>query len=69
MLRNEKKIRFVRAFVSPVFGNVWMGREVTIQQKQAMRFVELGLAEEVKAENGRRGNSSGSKASPSGDAE
>ena len=52
MIPNRKvKIRLIRDdFSSPVLGNVWIGREVTLNIATANRFVELGYAEFADAE-------------------
>lgn len=62
-----KKVRFIRAFTSPQYGNVWIGREVIVSHKQAVRFIEEKLAEEVRKSDGGRGNTGRSKAAPAGD--
>ena len=48
------KIKFTKSFSSTTFGNVWQGREVIVTNKQALRFIGSGLAEQVKPEDGKR---------------
>jgi hypothetical protein len=41
------KIKFLRDFVSPVFGNVWQTRELMCESSMAKKMIEAGLAEEI----------------------
>lgn len=52
MIPNRKvRIRIIRDdFSSPVLGNVWIGREVTLNIATAQRFVDLGYAEFIDGE-------------------
>ncbi|MEO0375587.1 MAG: hypothetical protein AAF329_13370 [Cyanobacteria bacterium P01_A01_bin.17] len=39
-----KEIVFTKEFTSPVFGNVYIGKEVKAKQKEAEKLVENGFA-------------------------
>lgn len=40
-----KKIKFIKNFSSPVYGNVYIGREVSVKGIEAEKQVALGNAE------------------------
>lgn len=44
------KIKFTNSFSSPVFGNVYIGKEVTLRPNEAAKYLNSGMAQEVKAE-------------------
>lgn len=48
-----QKIKFLKNFSSPVFGNVWMGRVVSLKSKEAQKYINMDwaeLVEEAKSE-------------------
>lgn len=76
MILSKKTVRATKAFYSPLYGNVWLGRELPLSPRQANRMIEIGLAEELTAqnnlagsENGKRRNTRRGKAAPPGNAE
>jgi hypothetical protein len=70
----DKNIRFIQEFSSPVHGNVYVGKTATVGSNNAKKFIEAGLAEEIKAkqatvkkgDNVGTSNTSGSKTAPKG---
>lgn len=46
-----KKIRFTNNFSSPVYGNVWIGRELGVKPKEAEKYINMGWAEYVETVN------------------
>lgn len=73
MLLGNKEYRFIKDFVSPTLGNVYIGKIVHLSQAQGKKFIEAGLAEEHKAkkvivENDGRGNTGASKKPSKGNA-
>ena len=42
------KIRFTKHFTSPLFGNVYPGKEVELSNSQAEKWLKTGFAEELK---------------------
>lgn len=51
-LHGKVTVKFKRGFSSPILGNVWEGRTATLPHKQALKFIEADLAEQV---TGRKG--------------
>lgn len=47
MFKKEKEIEFTREFTSPVFGNVYVTKRVTLPLEQAQKFIRAGLAVSV----------------------
>lgn len=44
----KKRIKFIKGdFTSPLIGNVWEGREVTLNESTADRFISSGYAQEI----------------------
>lgn len=50
MLKNEKEVEFTQAFVSPVHGNVYIGKVKKLPTKEADVFIAHGVAVEVGSE-------------------
>lgn len=50
MLKNEKELEFTQAFVSPVHGNVYIGKKKTLPAKEADALIAHGVAVEVGSE-------------------
>ena len=46
-----KKIKFTKNFSSPVYGNVWIGRELNVKPKEAEKYANMGWAEYVETIN------------------
>jgi hypothetical protein len=44
------KLKFIKEFVSPSLGNVWLGRIMACEPDMAQKMVAMGYAEEVKEE-------------------
>lgn len=71
MLLAEKTYRFIKDFSSPVLGNVYIGKQLTMSQRQGQKFVEAGLAVELKGKqkevvaDGGRSNTRASESPPS----
>lgn len=42
-----KKISFIKAFTSPVYGNVYEGKEVLVKPNEATKLINAGNAVEV----------------------
>lgn len=42
-------IKFTKNFSSPVYGHVYIGKEVMINPIQAIKYINSGLAEEIQA--------------------
>jgi hypothetical protein len=52
MFNKTLRIKFNINATSPVLGNIWIGREVVMNHKQALKFIELGYAEEIVEKRG-----------------
>ncbi len=50
MLKNEKELEFTVAFVSPVHGNVYIGKKKTLPAKEADVLIAHGVAVEIGSE-------------------
>lgn len=59
-MSDQVKVRFSKHFSSPVYGNVWPGREVTVSLKQARRLAFNDLIE-TEAQKPTRGRPSRTK--------
>lgn len=46
----DVRIKFIKDFTSPVFGNVWPTREVVCAKNVAQKMIDLGYAELVEKE-------------------
>lgn len=46
-----KQIKFTKNFSSPVYGNVWIGRELNVKPKEAEKYTNMGWAEYVETIN------------------
>ncbi len=69
----NKEYRFIQEFSSPLLGNVYIGRIAHLPQKSGQKFVEAGLAVEIKEKQKAmvqhgRGHTAAGKITPKGDA-
>jgi ABC-type arginine transport system ATPase subunit len=45
--RLKMQIKFIKEFTSPVFGNVYVTKEVDVDKKTAEKYISAGVAELV----------------------
>jgi hypothetical protein len=50
MFESKMRIRFLKEGSSPVFGHLYIGKEVVAPKKTALQMIKMGHAEEVSAE-------------------
>lgn len=54
MLGNKKEIEITQAFVSPVHGNVYIGKKITLPSKEADVLIAHGVAVEIGSEEHKK---------------